>query len=351
MSRPLVVVTGAYGFLGYHLCAEFGRSGVEVVAVDDARPSAVNEDAVADLGVVSAHVNADVGSPECWEVLDYSLRDRPVAAIVHLAAETHVDRSLGLGPTTLAPAADRLAVATDTFLANVEGAARAAAWCARRGVRLVHLSTDEVLGDRANADGSLATAHEGSAPRPPGSPYSASKVAAEAQVECLRRCAGLDAVLLRPTNLFGPRQSCDKLLPVACARVLAGQPVPLYGDGQQARQWVHVAEVASLVAALACGDLQMATGVVHAPGPLPLVRNATLCDALGARAEARGIDRPASGWWRSVADRPGHDRAYSLAAHRALPLAGGSRATWLARRHPLDPAELDALLYAYSARA
>lgn len=342
MSGP-VVVTGGFGFLGLHVCRALVLRGVPTFVLDLCSRAAVNRATVESFDLCSLPRH-DAADPEAWETVEHLLHGKPPAAVIHLAAETHVDRSLGLSPTSLRREAPDAPV--DTFCANAAAAARVASWCSRRGVRLVHLSTDEVLGDRAfgvSASGevlSVDVANEEDAPKPPGSPYAASKVAAEAFVAAAIRSAGLDAVVVRPTNLYGPGQSRDKLVPVACARLAKGEPVPLYGNGEQVRQWVRVEEVAELVVSLAV-EKRSVRGVVHAPGPRAL-SNRRLVAALAARAVLRGVPVPAAGWVVPAPDRPGHDLAYGLDG------ASSRRATgWAASRDICDPAELDGLLAEY----
>lgn len=358
--KPIVVVTGAYGFLGLHVCRRLAAEGVEIVPFDRMTYAAVNEDEVRMLAAVRVTVDADIADPESWfYLLDRALSGRKVAAVVHLAAETHVDRSLGRVPTTLANEVVGLneGDALDRFWrTNAIGTARVARWCADNAVRLIHVSTDEVLGDRwvSTIDGGgrvgmeIDVAPPDATAYPPGSPYAASKIAAEAAVLAEVRCAGLDAVIVRPTNLYGPGQATDKLIPVAVRKLCTNELVPLYGDGKQIREWVHVEDVARLLVHLALDatDVSLLSssakcGIVHA-GSGQRGSNRLVVDTLAARCEERGLRHPGPDRTTFVQDRPGHDFAYGLDSSLTTTECG-----WKAVRSFLSERDLDELIDAY----
>jgi dTDP-glucose 4,6-dehydratase len=365
--KPIVVVTGAYGFLGLHVCRRLAAEGVEIVPLDRMSYAAINEDEVRGLDAVSVTVDGDVADPATWsDLLHRALAGplRPFAgdvrkpvAVIHLAAETHVDRSLGRVPTTLA-AADGDAL--DRFWrANAIGTARVARWCAENSVRMVHLSTDEVLGDRwfgesfsggGIVQGRVLEADTSSPAVPPGSPYAASKVAAEAAVFAEVRCSNLDAVIVRPSNLYGPGQARDKLIPVAVRKLVSNENVPLYGDGLHVREWVHVEDVARLVVDLAVSPAGWRSisllpssqfcGVLHAGGGKSnRIDNRHLVYRLAERCVERGLRPACDDFCTAVADRPGHDRAYALDS--------SGTPNWTALRSVLDQHSLDELIDAY----
>ena len=358
--KPIAVVTGAYGFLGLHVCRRLAAEGADIVPFDRMTYAAVNEDAVRDLDAVRTTVDADIAEPISWKLLEHRsvLAGRKVAAVIHLAAETHVDRSLGREPTTLSPS-DQPGDALDRFWrTNAIGTARVARWCAANGVRMIHVSTDEVLGDRwvSVIDGGGRIAHEidvadvNSPAYPPGSPYAASKIAAEAAVLAEVRCAGLDAVIVRPTNLYGPGQARDKLIPVAVRKLVSNQNVPLYGDGLHVREWVHVEDVARIVVDLAVSPAGWRSisllptspfcGVLHVGGGRPnRIDNRHLVYRLAERCVERGLRPAGDDFCTAVADRPGHDRAYALDS--------SGTPNWTELRSILDKHSLDELIDAY----
>jgi dTDP-glucose 4,6-dehydratase len=208
-------------------------------------------------------------------------------AIVHFAAESHVDRSIA---------------SADAFLrTNVLGtqvlldAARAC------GVgRFVHVSTDEVMGSLPEDDSAFFT--HGS-PFAPNSPYAASKAAAEHLVRAAHHTHGLDAVITRCGNNYGPRQFPEKLIPLLIANALADEPIPVYGDGLNVRDWIYVDDHCRAVLAV----LQRGTaGAVYNIGARNPRRNLDVATAiLDALGKPRSLIR-------HVADRPGHDRRYAI---------------------------------------
>ncbi|MFN3587156.1 MAG: dTDP-glucose 4,6-dehydratase, partial [Moraxellaceae bacterium] len=232
-------------------------------------------------------------------------------AVLHLAAESHVDRSL---EAPLAFVHSNI-TGTATLLAATLAYWQALPAPARECFRFIHVSTDEVYGELAAG---AAPCMEGAA-YAPGSPYAASKAAADHLARAWQRSYGLPVIVTACTNNYGPRQFPEKLLPHLLLRALHGLPLPLYGDGAQTRDWLHVDDhVAALLAVLArgqpgatyhvsAGDERCNREVVH-----------MLCDLLDARVPER---RPAGvARFReciaAVADRPGHDRRYALDASR-----------------------------------
>lgn len=352
--KPIVVVTGAYGFLGLHVCRRLAAEGIEIVPIDRMSYAAINEDEVRGIDAVRVTVDADVADAGTWaDLLPRGLPRRPVA-VLHLAAETHVDRSLGRVPTTLA--ADEGDALDRFWRTNAIGTARAARWCAANAVRMVHVSTDEVLGDRwvsvidggDRIGGEIDVADVASPAYPPGSPYAASKIAAEAAVLAEVRCAGLDAAIVRPTNLYGPGQARDKLIPVAVRKLVTNELVPLYGDGKQIREWVHVEDVARLLVHLALDATDVSLlptsskcGIVHA-GSSRRGSNRLVVDTLADRCEERNLRHHGTDRTTFVQDRPGHDFAYGLDSSLTLAECG-----WEAVRSFLSERDLDELIDAY----
>ncbi|NJP35061.1 dTDP-glucose 4,6-dehydratase [Micromonospora thermarum] len=213
--------------------------------------------------------------------------------IVHLAAESHVDRSI----TGAAPFVTTNVVGTQTLLDAA----------LRHGTRrFVHVSTDEVYGSIDH--GSWPP----SAPLDPSSPYSASKAAADLLTLAYHRTHGLDVVITRGANTYGPYQHPEKVIPLFVTNLLDGRPLPLYGDGGNVRDWLHVDDHCHGI--VLAHQVGRPGGVYHLGGGTELANRdltARLLDAFGA------------GWDRvtPVADRKGHDRRYSLdttTSHREL---------------------------------
>src|SRR5438132_3389505 len=204
-----VLVTGGAGFIGSHFAERLLRAGNEAVVLDKLT-YAGNE---ANVPVGAEFQRGDVALRENVEAIG------AVDAIVNFAAESHVDRSI-LGPTEF--------VGTDVL-----GALVLVQHAHRLGIRLVHVSTDEVYGD-------LTGPAREDAPLRPSSPYSASKAGGDLQVLAAVRTFGVDACVTRGSNTYGARQYPEKLIPLFATNALDGQPLPLYGDGCQVRDWLHV---------------------------------------------------------------------------------------------------------------
>lgn len=314
----LAVVTGGFGFLGSHLCEALSRDGWQFVVLDLLRPEAINLKYVCGLPGFRARTSGDdVAEQATWADLAYDLgRERP-DVVFHLAAETHVDRSLGLDPTSLRPlGADPV---ERLYRTNVIGTARAAEFARSVGARLVHWSTDEVYGDCVRSESALRAGNleDGvcrriePAPFVPSSPYAASKMASEAVVHASVRL-GLRSTILRPSNAYGPRQARDKLVPMAIGKLSRGEPVPLYDGGWQVRQWVHAADIARAALLAAGGTDGGTSGTFNIGGP-SLLRNVDLVEYLVAAGQHLGkVPATMDPIVESVPDRPGHDAAYAV---------------------------------------
>lgn len=304
-SAQALLVTGGAGFIGSAFVRRVLalRPGLRLVTLD-ALTYAGSRDNLTDLVDPGRHtfVHGDVRDDALVRRL---VREHAIDTVVHFAAESHVDRSIE-GPFA--------------FLStNIEGTARLlegvrVAWdeappdCAPR---LHHVSTDEVYGDLA---GDLPPSVEGD-PYAPSSPYAASKAASDHMVWAWRRTYGLPATMSHGSNTYGPGQFPEKLLPVVIRRALQGAPIPLYGDGQQVRDWLYVDDhVDGVLAALERGTdgrtYHLGGGEEHANRAL-VERVCGLLDVLRPHAapHARHITR--------VADRAGHDRRYALSTLRA----------------------------------
>jgi dTDP-glucose 4,6-dehydratase len=282
-------ITGGAGFIGSNyirlLLAE--DEGVEIVNFD-ALTYAGNLENLAGVEADPRYrfVRGDVASAA--DVL--GALEQGTDAIVHFAAESHVDRSIES--------------AADFVRTNVVGtqvlldAARA-----RRVGRFVHVSTDEVMGSLDN--GGFFTEET---PLAPNSPYAASKAASEHFVAAAVRTHGVDAVITRCSNNYGPFQFPEKLIPLVTANAIEGRPIPVYGNGLQVRDWIHVDDHCRAVDAVRrLGK----TGEVYCIGArsertnLDVVR--TILDAVGAPHSLI----------THVADRPGHDARYAIDSSRA----------------------------------
>lgn len=309
-----VLVTGGCGFIGSavvrHLLAHTAH---DVVTVDK-MTYAASPEAIAVAQGNSRHrlVVADIADIGAMRELFAGARPD---AVMHLAAETHVDRSIdGPGPfiqTNVVGTLTLLEVAREHWL-GLDEAGRAA-------FRFHHISTDEVFG-ALDADEPPFTE---ATPYDPRSPYSASKAASDHLVRAWRHTYGLPTLVSNTANNYGPWQFPEKLIPLVLIAALQGRPIPVYGDGTNRRDWIHVEDhAAALVAVLERGR----PGATYAIGARQARSNLAVVEAICAALDRRVPD-PAGPRRRLVsfvADRPGHDFRYEIDpsfANEALRLA------------------------------
>jgi dTDP-glucose 4,6-dehydratase len=205
-------------------------------------------------------------------------------AIVNFAAETHVDRSI-FG-------------AAEFIETDVLGTYVLLDWVREQGARFVQVSTDEVYGDVREG----ASSHEDD-PLRPSSPYSASKAGGDLQVIAAVRTYGVNASITRGSNTYGPNQYPEKIIPLFVTNALAGEPLPLYGDGRQTRDWLHVEDHCTGIELVL---RQGGAGEIYNVGGGEELENRELTQRI---LELTGAEQSLI---RHVEDRPGHDRRYSL---------------------------------------
>jgi len=294
---PPIIVTGGAGFIGFNFVRELLAVDprAEVVVLDKLT-YAGNPRSLASLGATPrlSLVRGDIADrPLVRGLLD---RVRP-AAIVHFAAESHVDRSID------SPADFIHTNVVGTFALLEETRRYLAA--APPGFRFLHVSTDEVFGALSPTGAFVETTSY--APR---SPYAASKAASDHLVASYVHTYGVPAVITNCSNNYGPYQFPEKLIPLVITNALAGEPLPVYGRGENVRDWIHVADhCAALRAVLARGRI----GESYLVGARSERRNLdvvhAICDLLDELAP-RGPGHRAL--IRFVADRPGHDFRYAI---------------------------------------
>ena len=271
-----VLVTGGAGFIGSQFVRRLASHGEQVVVLD--KLTYAGNRANLD-GVEHEFFEGDIADAEA-----VARAANGVEAIVNFAAETHVDRSI-LGPA-------------EFILTDVLGTQVLLDYARHHDIRHVQVSTDEVYGDiDLNAEPCTEDA-----PLRPSSPYSASKSGGDMQVLAYVRTYGTDALVTRGANTYGPRQYPEKFLPLFITNAFQGEPLPVYGDGRQRREWLQVEDhCAAIEVALRNG----AAGEVYNVGGqerenMEVVRR--ILDLTGANPDLV----------RHVADRPGHDRRYSV---------------------------------------
>lgn len=285
-----VLVTGGMGFIGSNFIRLLlrERPGWEVCNLD-LLTYAGNPENLADVAEAAERagryrfLHGDIADPER---VGEAFADGGFDAVINFAAESHVDRSI----QSAAPFVRTNVVGTQVLL----DAARA-----HRVGRFVHVSTDEVYGDLGPDDPPFCE----TTPIRPSSPYSASKAAADHLALAYHRTHGMDVVVTRCSNNYGPYQFPEKLIPLMIANALAGRELPVYGRGENVRDWIHVDDhCRGVLAALERGG----AGEVYNFGGASERRN---IDVVRRIVESLGV--PAERI-RFVTDRPGHDRRYAI---------------------------------------
>jgi len=299
-----VLVTGGAGFIGSAVCRHLVARGDEVLNVDKLTYAAN----LASLAEVADHPGyrfrrADVA--DAAAVAEAFERHRP-EAVIHLAAETHVDRSIDAAR----PFIDTNVIGTFTLLE----AARA--WLGRapapiaRGFRFVHVSTDEVFG-ALGPDGRF----DETSPYRPSSPYSASKAAGDHLARAWATTYDLPVIVANCSNNYGPYQFPEKLIPLTILKALEGRPIPVYGRGENVRDWLYVEDHARALAAIAeagrPGETYLIGGDAERTNLAVVEAVCDLVDELAPRAAARRRDLIGF-----VADRAGYDLRYAVDAGR-----------------------------------
>jgi dTDP-glucose 4,6-dehydratase len=306
-SEAPILVTGGAGFIGSNFVLDWLATGNGPVVNLDKLTYAGNPENLASVEESPAYtfVQGDI----CDAVLVASLleKHRP-RAIVHFAAESHVDRSI-LGPEaflrTNIDGTFTLLQAARTYYTSLEGEEQ-------DRFRFLHVSTDEVYGTLASDDPAF---HE-ETPYAPNSPYAASKAASDHLVRAWVHTYGLPAIITNCSNNYGPFQFPEKLIPLMIANALKGKPLPVYGDGQQVRDWLFVRDHCSALRTVlergVIGETYNVGGN-NQRANLDVVN--TLCALLDELAPSSPF-RPHAQLITYVQDRPGHDRRYAIDARK-----------------------------------
>lgn len=302
-----ILVTGGAGFIGSNYIHYTLRTNPELEIINlDKLTYAGSQENLKNLPHPERHhfVHGDICDRE---LVDRLLQQHQIDTIVHFAAETHVDRSI-LGPAQFI---QTNIVGTFTLLE----AARQY-WLGEkpfdRPVRFHHVSTDEVFGTLAPQEPAFSE----TTPYAPRSPYAASKASSDHLVRAFFHTYGLPISITNCSNNYGPYQFPEKLIPLMILNAMNGQPLPVYGDGQQIRDWLYVEDhCAAITAVIDMGKPgeTYAVGGENQPTNLTVVH--TLCDILD-ELQPDSPHTPHQQLVKFVADRPGHDRRYDIDIHK-----------------------------------
>jgi len=282
-----ILVTGGAGFIGSNFIRYLLAAHPEHTVVNlDKLTYAGNLENLLDIEQLPSYtfVKGDICDKKLIESLEFD-------AIIHFAAESHVDRSI-----------------LDSFpflQTNVIGTQNLLEAARKRDCRMLHVSTDEVYG---SIEHGLFTEQS---PISPNSPYAASKASSDLLVRAYHETYGMDLIITRCSNNYGPYQFPEKLIPLVISHALQGKTIPVYGDGQNVRDWIHVLDhnrAVDMVFHRAKGGAIYNIGCRNEQKNIDIIRS-----LLGIIAEMTGRDREGLfSLITFVKDRPGHDRRYAI---------------------------------------
>ena len=296
----MILVTGGCGFIGGNFILDWLATRAEPVVNVDALTYAANPATLASLEGDERYAF------ERSDICDRTAMDAVIAkhkprAVVHFAAESHVDRSIH-GPMDFVRTN---MMGTATLLEATRAHWNALPEAEANAFRFVHVSTDEVFGSLRAADPKFNELSQ----YQPNSPYSASKAGSDHLARAYFHTYGMPVMVTNCSNNYGPRQFPEKLIPLMIVNALAGKSLPIYGDGQQIRDWLYVGDHCSAIARVLeagrPGELYLIGGDAEKAN-LDVVH--TLCALLATLAPGKDYTQQIT----SVTDRPGHDRRYAI---------------------------------------
>ena len=302
-----ILVTGGAGFIGANFVLDWLAGNDEPVVNLDKLTYAGNLQTLSSLQGDARHifVHGDIGDSALVEQL---LKTHQPRAIVNFAAESHVDRSIH-GPEDFI---ETNIVGTFRLLEAVRAYWGGLDEQSRQAFRFLHVSTDEVYGSLAADEPAFTETHQ----YQPNSPYSASKAASDHLVRAYHHTYGLPVLTTNCSNNYGPLHFPEKLIPLVIVNALGGKALPVYGDGQQIRDWLYVKDHCSAIRRVleagTVGEVYNVGGWNEKPNLEIVTRVCALLDELRPRADGK----PYAAQITYVADRPGHDRRYAIDARK-----------------------------------
>ncbi len=303
----MLLVTGGAGFIGSNFVLDWLAQSDEVVVILDKLTYAGNLENLASLQSDSRHVfvKGDMGDAALVAQL---LSTHQPRAVINFAAESHVDRSIH-GPEdfiqTNIVGTFHLLEAVRAYWGNLTGERKSA-------FRFLHVSTDEVYGSLGSDDAAFTETHAYA----PNSPYSASKAASDHLVRSYHHTYGLPVLTTNCSNNYGPYHFPEKLIPLMIVNALAGKPLPIYGDGQQIRDWLYVKDHCNALRAVLArgrvGEVYNVGGWNEKPNLDIVHALCKLLDELRPKADGTSYQSQIT----YVKDRPGHDKRYAIDASK-----------------------------------
>jgi dTDP-glucose 4,6-dehydratase len=302
-----ILVTGGAGFIGSNFVLDWLTASAEAVVNVDKLTYAGNLENLGSLAGNPSHifVRGDIGDAALMTRL---LREHQPRAVLNFAAESHVDRSIH-GPgefiQTNIVGTFHLLESVRAYWGNLPEDAKVA-------FRFLHVSTDEVYGSLAKTDPAFAETNR----YEPNSPYSASKAASDHLVRAYHHTYGLPVLTTNCSNNYGPYHFPEKLIPLMIVNAQAGKPLPVYGDGQQIRDWLYVKDHCSAIRRVleagVLGETYNVGGWNEKPNIEIVHTVCALLDELKPRANGKSYKAQIT----FVTDRPGHDRRYAIDARK-----------------------------------
>jgi dTDP-glucose 4,6-dehydratase len=301
----MILVTGGAGFIGANFVLDFIAGSDETVVNLDKLTYAGNLENLVEIQNSDQHIFSK-GDISDFELVSKLLAQHRPRAVLNFAAESHVDRSI-IGPGEFI---QTNIVGTFQLLEAVRAYWQGLPADEKAAFRFLHVSTDEVYGSLGKDDPAFRETNR----YEPNSPYSASKAASDHLVRAYHHTYGLPVLTTNCSNNYGPHHFPEKLIPLCIHNALAGKPLPIYGDGQQIRDWLYVKDHCSAIRrVLEAGRLGEVynVGGWNEKSNLEVVN--TLCeilDELSPRSDGKSYKSQIT----FVADRPGHDRRYAIDA-------------------------------------
>ena len=303
----MIIATGSAGFIGANFVLDWCAMHDETVLTLDKLTYAGNLESLATLKNNPRHifVQGDIGDAKLVAQL---LAEHQPRAVINFAAESHVDRSI-LGPEDFI---QTNIVGTFHLLEAVRAYWNGLSAVAKTDFRFLHVSTDEVYGSLSKDEPAFTETHR----YEPNSPYSASKAASDHLVRAYHHTYGLPVLTTNCSNNYGPYHFPEKLIPLMIVNALAGKNLPVYGDGQQIRDWLYVKDHCSAIRrVLEKGKLGEVynVGGWNEKANLDIVHTVCgLLDELRPKADGKSYSEQIT----FVTDRPGHDRRYAIDARK-----------------------------------